>query len=161
MLNDQTPNGDSSSSFSNGQKPISSLGIVLQNTREFADKIRGDIENVMRGYVMTTRGSPIQENQNYTFAWEERGSGAEIAKKAREMAVDIAEQTDALVIIGYSFPKLNREIDTQIINSLQKEAQIYIQNLDFEGVSNRLRQINKNVNIQHTPEAGIQSYIPQ
>ncbi len=59
-----------------------------------------------------------------TFAWEKDpvkeghlNHGIEIAKK-------FAEQTEVLVIIGYSFPFFNREIDNQIFEAIKKGGKL-------------------------------------
>lgn len=44
-------------------------------------------------------------------------------------AYSIAETTDILVVIGYSFPFFNREIDRQIMNS-KSIGKVYVQDLD-------------------------------
>ena len=59
----------------------------------------------------------------FSYAWEDNDS----AKKARDYAVSIAKETDQLVIIGYSFPHFNKDIDREIFKNLVKVEKIVIQ----------------------------------
>jgi hypothetical protein len=65
-------------------------------------------------------------------------------------AFEIAKKTDILVIIGYSFPFFNREIDRQIMNS-NSIRKVYVQDLDPESRIFTLKDsfVNlRNTNIQ-------------
>ncbi|MBL7930630.1 MAG: hypothetical protein JNL60_01940 [Bacteroidia bacterium] len=59
-----------------------------------------------------------------TFAWE----GNDAANKAISHAEDILSVTDYLVIIGYSFPVFNREIDKRILQKGRNVKKIFLQN---------------------------------
>ena len=70
------------------------------------------------------------------FAWNED----EVTKKAREYAKQIISETDILVVIGYSFPYFNRDVDRSIFKALEGRGRtVYIQTTDntFESVKNR------------------------
>jgi hypothetical protein len=76
-----------------------------------------------------------------SFAWEDEhkySSGLGII----ELAERAAMQTDALVIIGYSFPFFNREIDKRIIGVLDPSTKIYIQDRDPNAVYRSFKAIN-------------------
>jgi len=58
------------------------------------------------------------------YAWEENY----LAKKAREEAKRIFSKTDILIIIGYSFPNFNKEIDKILFKELGgRKTKIYFQ----------------------------------
>ena len=59
-----------------------------------------------------------------TFAWERDTKSAEILSNTIEVAKVIAKDTDILVIIGYSFPFFNREIDKQILTTLTASGKL-------------------------------------
>jgi hypothetical protein len=66
-------------------------------------------------------------SETFTFAWEKN----QIAQNSFQVARNIMKETDVLIVIGYSFPFFNREIDKQLINSFieaDKEGKMYIQN---------------------------------
>ena len=51
------------------------------------------------------------------------------------------EKTDALVVIGYTFPFFNREIDRRLLARLRPSAKIYIQDLNTEYVKQSLQAV--------------------
>lgn len=70
----------------------------------------------------------IQQNSNLlTFAWE--SSSHQRISKSLEIGKEIIKDSEILVIIGYSFPFFNREIDMEIIKILSQNGlkKIYYQ----------------------------------
>lgn len=64
------------------------------------------------------------------FAWENDSSYPHknpIQAPTLRHAMKVAEHTEILVIIGYSFPIFNREIDSQIIASMKGLKKVFIQ----------------------------------
>lgn len=64
-----------------------------------------------------------KDNTHLSFAFD----SSEPSEKIFNRVDKIISQTDALVIIGYTFPFFNREIDRQILKNLKPNAKIYIQ----------------------------------
>ncbi|MEQ8909389.1 MAG: hypothetical protein RIC95_09365 [Vicingaceae bacterium] len=62
-------------------------------------------------------------NPVFSFAWENKG----VAKKTRELAKTVIETSDILVIIGYSFPSFNRDIDRSLFKDLGRLDKVYYQ----------------------------------
>lgn len=54
---------------------------------------------------------------------------------------NIIHRTDALVIIGYTFPFFNREVDRRILHYLNANAKIYIQDINTEYVRQSLEAV--------------------
>jgi hypothetical protein len=66
----------------------------------------------------------IDVTNHINYAWEEN----KLAKKSRLEATRIFQQTDILIIIGYSFPNFNKEIDKILFNELKgRKTKIYFQ----------------------------------
>jgi hypothetical protein len=58
------------------------------------------------------------------YAWESN----EIAFETREEAKRIFSETDILIIVGYSFPNFNKEIDVQLFDQLKgRKTKLYYQ----------------------------------
>lgn len=53
-------------------------------------------------------------------------------------ALEIASSTEYLVIIGYSFPVFNREVDKQIIDGMRSIKKVYIQDPNAESIKSTL-----------------------
>jgi hypothetical protein len=70
------------------------------------------------------------------FAWESSHIQDYLAK-----AEEIAKLTSILVVIGYSFPFFNREIDRRIIRSMTNLTKVYIQDINPESIIERLSSI--------------------
>lgn len=58
-----------------------------------------------------------------TFAWEK----SLISKYVRKQAQLVTENTEILIVIGYSFPFFNRQIDREILTSMKSLKHAYIQ----------------------------------
>jgi hypothetical protein len=94
------------------------------------------------------------------FAWEKNS----IAENTMQMAGQIMEKADGLVIIGYSFPLFNRDIDKQIfsklnIDRIKRNSRIYIQSPteeEFLRIKSRIKGICKGLK----PYEGMFEYIP-
>ena len=73
-----------------------------------------------------------------SFAWEEElHQNKSIVNEAKTRTKD----SDVMVVIGYSFPYFNREIDKQIINNMPNLTKIYIQDLHPENIIQRLKTL--------------------
>jgi hypothetical protein len=78
----------------------------------------------------------------YNYNWEYDNQDEEIVykgfEKVRQLAGQIISNTDALVIIGYSFPVFNREYDKELLWQLRANSLIYIQDSDFDAIKSRI-----------------------
>ncbi len=69
-----------------------------------------------------SHGFSLMNHINY--AWEKNP----IANKTREEALKIFSETDVLIIIGYSFPNFNKEIDKDLFEKLHgRKTKLYYQ----------------------------------
>lgn len=90
----------------------------------------------------------LLHNENYgayiglSFAWERyRGDNNDVVKKAINGTVD----TEILIVIGYSFPYFNREIDREIIGSMTNLKKVYFQAPDAENLRERFLSIRDDI----------------
>ncbi|MBI9038283.1 MAG: hypothetical protein JEY97_09140 [Bacteroidales bacterium] len=66
----------------------------------------------------------IDISGHINYAWEK----SDLTLKTREEAKRIFKQTDILIIIGYSFPNFNKEIDKSLFKELEgRKTEIYYQ----------------------------------
>lgn len=99
--------------------------------------LEANICNMIDSYYPLSLKSDNSFYSCLSFAWENNPLNDEyvIIKKSRE----IMKKTDVLVIIGYSFPYFNREIDKQILSDLPNLKKVYVQDpYDAEAVKERL-----------------------
>ncbi len=78
------------------------------------------------------------DSKNYliSFAWEHNTEFDYYIRKRVEIAKQIIKDSDVLVVIGYSFPFFNRNIDKQIFSSLKERGKlkkIYFQDPNLDG----------------------------
>jgi len=71
-----------------------------------------------------------------SYAWEDFGK-EQIKQNLAQRGADC----ETLVIIGYSFPYVNREIDRHIFSSMPKLKTIYVQDIDAVNVKERVTAI--------------------
>lgn len=64
----------------------------------------------------------------FSFAWENERE----AYQTRKLAKEVIRTTDILIIVGYSFPSFNREIDRELFSNGQNLEKIYYQAPDSE-----------------------------
>jgi hypothetical protein len=74
----------------------------------------------------------------FNFSWESlknfRGRKYDQHERNIMEAAHIAEQTEILVVIGYSFPIFNREIDNRIFKKMENVRKVYIQDKEPEKI---------------------------
>nr|WP_294993150.1 hypothetical protein [uncultured Sediminibacterium sp.] len=72
-----------------------------------------------------------EDIKSFNYAWEDREDFLMLHQRKNNIideATSIMRQTEILVIIGYSFPLFNREIDKKLINACKKTIRkVYIQ----------------------------------
>ncbi len=77
----------------------------------------------------------------FNFAWEkletEKYTGYSSVVKT---AIELAAQTDILIIVGYSFPFFNSEIDRAILENMTPKK-IIIQDKDPDGIESKLKAL--------------------
>jgi hypothetical protein len=98
------------------------------------------MENFVRNYAAAVYFS----NQFYpslSFAWERQNSETDIVTFATKEVTD----TETLVVIGYSFPFFNREIDRSIIGSMTNLKSVYFQSPDAESIIDRFQSIRTDI----------------
>ena len=76
------------------------------------------------------------KNTRLSFAFDD-GDDSEMFDQIDKLIY----RTDALVIIGYTFPFFNREVDRRILHYLNPNAKIYIQDLNTEYVRQSLEAV--------------------
>ncbi len=71
-----------------------------------------------------------------------------------------ASDAEVLVVIGYSFPRFNKEIDKMIIENMPKLRKVYIQDPNSEEIAHTFRSIcDKNLEIEKIDSTG-QFFLP-
>lgn len=81
------------------------------------------IMEVVTNFVISTYYNGLSPLMS--FAWER--DGKEIVQKVAKATIN----TSTLVIIGYSFPTFNREVDREIIGNMKQLNRVYIQSPDI------------------------------
>lgn len=98
------------------------------------------------------RVTEIYYRVNYTkyfrntlsFSWEQE-STEEPEKSIVYNAIENTKETEVLVVIGYSFPFFNRDIDRQIIGSMKNLKRVYFQAPDANALKERFQAIRSNI----------------
>jgi len=95
------------------------------------------LDVILRNYVT----SKVKKNRLYSglsFAWEK---GDEIIEFAKAETFD----TDILVVIGYSFPYFNRDVDRAIIKNMQNLQKVYFQSPEASALKERFSTIRTDI----------------
>ncbi|MDF3821886.1 hypothetical protein P3G55_18420 [Leptospira sp. 96542] len=97
-----------------------------------------DLENsykiFLKIYSFLNNPSPYQTS-GLRFAFEQNSEWY----NPFSIAENFLPGTETLIIIGYSFPDFNRELDSKLIKSMRNLKRIYVQ--DYKSVFNRIKEI--------------------
>lgn len=85
-------------------------------------------------HKIKNRNSSYPGYVNIDFAWDQ---GRDTLSKIAELH----NETEILVVIGYSFPFFNRDVDRKIIRAMSKLKTIYIQDLNPSNIVTRFLSI--------------------
>lgn len=100
-------------------------------------------------------------NTSLSYVWEAENR-QEIISEAKKKIVD----TKDLIVIGYSFPYVNSEIDEELFNAMPKLRNIYIQDPKSKEIHERVEVLlskqprRVRYTIHEMPESKTQFYIP-
>lgn len=93
-----------------------------------------------------------------SYAWEPSKDG-EFKRNILRRILD----TETLIVIGYSFPYVNSEMDSYILANMLGLRNVYIQDPNYEDVKERLATMipKKNIPVQFKQKSDKQFYIPK
>lgn len=104
------------------------------------------IDEILKTIDFTAKSvnrNQIKINDHINYAWETN----RLAKTTRENAIKIFKETDVLIIIGYSFPPFNKDIDSLLFNELKdRKTEIYYQ--DINASEDFLKILTKGLNCE-------------
>lgn len=73
---------------------------------------------------------------NLSYVWEEKNL-VQVLDFAKQRVVD----TEELIVIGYSFPYVNRRVDEQLLQSMTSLQKVWIQDPNFEEIEERVKSM--------------------
>lgn len=100
------------------------------------------VEKVLHNYAALRFSNPHMYS-GLSFAWESSGSDYHI--DIIEQSKIITKNTDILIVIGYSFPYFNREIDRNIISNMKNLKKVYFQAPDADVLKERFLSIRDDI----------------
>lgn len=109
---------------------------------EFISKINGDFTTKTIEEIIYTYSALKNSKNNFcgvSFAWERKFKRGDI--DIVNVAKKETSNTNILIIIGYSFPYFNRDIDKEIILSMKSLEKIYIQSPEALNIKDRILTI--------------------
>ena len=80
--------------------------------------------------------NPVKYGNELSYAWEHDGE-----EYLLQTISERVEDTEVLVVIGYSFPYVNRKTDRHIFNSMKSLKTIYIQDTNANAIKDRITAI--------------------
>lgn len=105
------------------------------------------LEEVLRNYCLL-RFENSEYKVGLSFAWESYSSSS--SDSIINLSKDATSDTSILIVIGYSFPYFNREVDRDIINNMKNLSKVYFQSPDAKNISERFLSIvpeSKNIQL--------------
>ncbi len=103
--------------------------------KSFTDNFDPNIlTEIIKSYYITK--SHPEMFPTLSFAWEE---SFEVERDIVTNTINGIAETEILVIIGYSFPFFNREIDRKLLNSMKKLYKVYFQSPEAKRLIDRFK----------------------
>nr|WP_288210272.1 hypothetical protein [uncultured Dysgonomonas sp.] len=102
----------------------------------------GFISDVLHNYAILRFPRPHLYS-GLSFAWETFNYEYQI--DIVEHTLSMTEETEILIVIGYSFPYFNREIDRKIIGNMKNLKKVYFQAPDAENLKERFLSIRTDI----------------
>ncbi len=138
-------NGDAACDCITGQN-LETIRSIFDGKKSIDDREQL-LANFLIAYSTSNIAKHFDEERNslpelsFNFAWE---SDPNYHSKYQghtlnlEAADKIAAETEILVVIGYSFPVFNREIDNRLIGKMAKLTKVYIQDANPERIKSTM-----------------------
>ena len=103
-----------------------------------------EYDNLLRLVIQNFYTNPSERNSkmnSISFAFED----GDFNKQSLYHSEKIAADTTHLVVIGYSFPDFNREIDRIILNKMKNLKYLCIQNKNAKKLLDKVSEISENI----------------
>jgi len=149
------------SEFTNNSFSIVHLNGIAYSTAENRPDYMGEVisDDFQRiNYIVDVYHGMLSANsvpknggiELLSFAWEKFNPDYTIMENdLLNKAFEIANDTDCLVINGYSFPTFNRLIDKRILKEMKKLNKVYIQSPQYNDLEKIIKEIKPNINIEN------------
>ncbi len=111
---------------------------IIKNVNEKFEKPL--IDTVLQYYAAVTRLANIQPS--LSFAWEK---DEDRENNIVEKAIAGVKETNILIVVGYSFPFFNREIDRKVLGSMKDLKKVYLQSPDANDLKERFNSIRQDI----------------
>jgi hypothetical protein len=111
------------------------------------NNISDGIVNILFDFYNTAISNSNSDTEkiyrNFSYCWENEPT----AQRAMERACKQVDEADTLIIIGYSFPYVNRSFDDEILSNLYNVERIIIQDPmsdeNFQLIERRIKKITE------------------
>ncbi len=144
-------------------------GFIIERSSKFTVNIflkRSDDINIIIDEIKKYEEPGFSEQDAFiSFAWERNHEEQSVENEILTIAKNLVRNTNYLIVIGYSFPFFNREIDKEIFKVLNEKPgvlqKIYFQNPNMDGqfLIDQFNLFIKPNGIKHIPNVD-QFYVP-
>jgi len=115
------------------------------------------VEVVVRNFAGTINAKNVEST--LSFAWESDNEFSDGGSFTNSVIEDVKDSI-ALIVIGYSFPFFNREIDRKIIGGMSQLRRVYFQSPEADSLIERFNAIKDEVkNIELVPMADVEQFL--
>jgi hypothetical protein len=103
------------------------------------------IESALRNYSLLLFAKQSDCFPSLSFAWENNNEDENSIVSNTKL---VTKETNILVVIGYSFPFFNRQIDREIIGNMDKLEKVYFQAPDAQNLVERFESVRPDMDIK-------------
>jgi hypothetical protein len=127
----------------NGKKDTATIFDSLDLAKDNVDLLSDFLQAYQSSDIFDLRDDNNDSPFRYfNFAWEIDDNFVEKYQGYRQnitAAEKIASETEILVVIGYSFPVFNREVDNRLFQKMKNLSKVYIQDTDPEKIKSTMK----------------------
>lgn len=135
-------------------------GEVFSNVgKEHWNSIEDYLIGIIKNEEDFNKGTKIRLNIDYQnnikYAWEENS-------RSIKEASEVLENTDVLIIIGYSFPSYNREVDSKLLKAFESSKRKGDKRIIYQNIEDNTEIIKSITNIEPEFYSNVSQFnIPQ
>ncbi len=115
-----------------------SAGYKVKDSDTLYDPLKHSTNRETMEMLLKALLEPRDSGNVLSFGWEDTN----LVREARDIAKEKIKEASTLVIIGYSFPDFNREIDRELFED-KKFEQVYLQDPKAADIKQKLDGVNQ------------------
>lgn len=124
----------------NGTAGVITSGMGSSRLTNIISGFNKNLDEILLDYISNDFNRREEDSSSLSFAFEREQKDNSLLK----IANDTLKETEVLIVIGYSFPKMNKRIDSAIFSNLTNPLKIFFQvsSADYEKIKGKFKSLS-------------------